>query len=68
MFNGLSAAFSSATGHVVNIGSKVMQLAGKRSNKAKLTLNPEIAISPSLIHCFVEDINSGVNHPEGIGY
>jgi hypothetical protein len=68
MFNGLSAAVSSATGHVVNIGSKVMQFAGKRSNKPKLTLNPEITISPSLIHCFVEDINSGVNHPEGIGY
>jgi len=68
MFNGLSAAVSSETGHVVNIGSKVMHLAGKRSNKPKLTLNHEIAISPSLIHCFIEDINSGVNHPEGIGY
>lgn len=68
MFNGLSAAVSSATGHVVNIGSKVKQLAGKKSNKPKLTLNHEIAISPSLMHCFIEDINAGVNHPEGIGY
>lgn len=68
MFNGLSAAVSSATEQVVNIGYKVMHLTGKRSNKPKLILNHEIAISPSLIHCFVEDINSGVNHPEGIGY
>jgi hypothetical protein len=68
MFQGFSAAVSSATEHVVNIGSKVMYLAGKRSNKAKLILNHEIAISPRLTHCFTEDINSGIDHPEGMGY
>jgi hypothetical protein len=68
MFQGLSAAVSSATEHVVSIGSKVMYLAGKRSKNPKLILNHEIAISPRLIHCFIEDINSGINHPEGIGY
>jgi hypothetical protein len=68
MLNALSAAVSSATGYAVNIGSKVKQLAVKRSNKSKLILNPEMAINPILIHCFIEDIDSGVNHQEGKGY
>ena len=67
MFNPFSAAVSAA-GFAVNAGSKVIQIVGKRSNKAKLVLNPSRGINPILIHCFIADTNSPVVHPDGRGY
>lgn len=67
MFNPFSAAVTAA-GFAVNAGSKVIQIVGKRSSKAKLDLNYIRGISPILIHCFIADTNSPVVHPDGRGY
>jgi hypothetical protein len=67
MFNPFSAAVSAA-GFAFNAGSKVIQIVGKRSNKAKLVLDPNREINPILIHCFIADTNSSVVHPDGRGY
>ena len=68
MFNPISAAVSVA-GFAVNAGSKVIQIVGKRSSKAKLDLNHVRGIwRPILIHCFIADTNSPVVHPYGRGY
>ena len=67
MFNPFSAAVTAA-GFAVNAGSKVIQIVGKRSSKAKLDLNHIRRISPILIHCFITDTNSPVVHPDGRGY
>jgi hypothetical protein len=67
MFNPFSAAVTAA-GFAVNAGSKVIQIVGKRSSKAKLDLNHIRGISPILIHCFIADTNSPVVHPDGRGY
>jgi hypothetical protein len=67
MFNPFSAAVTAA-GFAVNAGSKVIQIVGKRSSKAKLDLNHIRRISPILIHCFISDTNSPVVHPDGRGY
>ena len=67
MFNPISAAVS-APGFAVNAGSKVIQIVGKRSSKAKLDLNHVRGIRPILIHCFIADTNSPVVHPYGRGY
>jgi len=67
MFDPLSAV-TAAKGYAISIGSKVLQLAGKKSNKPKLVLNPVMKINPILINCFIEDIDLGVNHPEGKGF
>ncbi|MGA9909965.1 MAG: hypothetical protein WBP84_07125, partial [Nitrososphaeraceae archaeon] len=67
MFNPFSAAVSAA-GFAVNAGSKVIQIVGKRSSKARLDLNHIRGINPFLIHCFIEDTNSPVVHPDGRGY
>jgi hypothetical protein len=67
MFNPFSAAVTAA-GFAVNAGSKVIQIVGKRSSKAKLDLNHIRGINPILIHCFIVDTNSPVVHPDGRGY
>ena len=67
MFNPFSAAVT-APGYAVNAGSKVIQIVGKRSSKAKLDLNHVREISPILIHCFIADTNSPIVHPDGRGY
>lgn len=67
MFNPFSAAVTAA-GFAVNAGSKVIQIVGKRSSKAKLDLNHTRGISPILVHCFVADTNSPVVHLDGRGY
>ena len=67
MFNPFSAAVTAA-GYAVNAGSKVIQIVGKRSSKAKLDLNHVREISPILIHCFIADTNSPIVHPDGRGY
>ncbi|MGA8914534.1 MAG: hypothetical protein WB474_00940, partial [Nitrososphaeraceae archaeon] len=66
MFNPFSAAVTAA-GFAVNAGSKVIQIVGKRSSKARLDLNHIRGINPILIHCFIEDTNSPVVHPDGRG-
>lgn len=62
------SAVTAAAEYAKSIGSKVIQLAGIRSNKSKLIVNPDMAINPVLINCFIEDINLGVNHPDGKGF
>lgn len=67
MFNPIFAV-SAAAGYAKSIGSKVIQLAGKMPNKPKLVVNPELAINPTLISLFIEDISLGVNHIDGKGF
>ena len=67
MFDPISAV-SAAAGYAKNIGSKVIQLAGIIPAKPKLIVNHAMAVNPSLISCFFENIRLGVNHIEGKGF